>query len=77
MQRVKQLLIDNWKPKVASFLVAISIWYLIKSHLDADVQTFPVPGTTAPVTPRQAPTTLDDALLGPLAPPIPGSEKGQ
>lgn len=77
MQKINQLLIDNWKPKFASFLVAVSIWYLIKSHLDAEVQTFPVPGTATPITPRPAPTTLDDALLGPLTPPIPGSEKGQ
>ncbi len=77
MQRIKQLVFDNWKPKFASLLVAMSIWYLIKSHLETDIQTFPVPGTTTPTTPRPAPPTLDDALLGPLAPPIPGSEKGQ
>jgi len=55
----------------------MSIWYLIKSHLEADVESFPVPGTVAPTTPRAPQPTLDDALLGPLTPPIPGSESGQ
>lgn len=77
MPKIKHLLFNDWKPKFASLLVAMSIWYLIKSHLDADVQTFPVPGTAVPASPRPATPTLDDALLGPLVPPIPGSESGQ
>jgi len=77
VKRIKQLCIDNWRAKTASLLVAMSIWYLIKSHLEADVESFPVPGTVAPTTPRAPQPTLDDALLGPLTPPIPGSESGQ
>lgn len=30
---MKALLLNNWKAKVASLLVAIAIWYLVKDHL--------------------------------------------
>lgn len=77
MQKIKHIFFNNWKPKLASLLVAMSIWYLIKSHLEEDVQEFPVPGTSTPTAPRPSTPSLDDALLPPLAPPIPGSESGQ
>lgn len=67
----------NWRGKLASLIVAIAIWYLIKSHLDAENPTFPVPGTTTSPVPR--PTTgpnLDDTLLSPLTPPVPGNDSG-
>lgn len=31
---MKELLLNNWKPKVGSLLVAIAIWYLINGHLE-------------------------------------------
>lgn len=30
---MKAALLNNWKAKVASLLVAIAIWYLVKDHL--------------------------------------------
>lgn len=77
MMKIKQIFLDNWKAKLTSLLVAVSIWYLIKSHLEADIQTFPVPGTSAPAAPRPTSPILDDALLGPLAAPIPGADDNQ
>lgn len=76
MTTFRRLFVEHWRGKLASLLVATAIWYLIKSHLEGEVQTFPVPGTSTPTTPRN-PTapTLDDTLLSPLTPPpIPGAD---
>ncbi|MDA9924284.1 hypothetical protein OAK74_01140 [bacterium] len=72
---IKSFFQSNWRGKLASLLVAIAIWYLIKSHLDAENPTFPVPGTTTAPVPRSTNgPNLDDTLLGPLAPPVPGND---
>jgi hypothetical protein len=72
MANLKQFFVDNWKSKLISLFIAISIWYLIKSHLDAGRQDFPVPGTNTPIPLRPATgPVLDDTLLGPLIPPPP------
>ncbi|MEM9015517.1 MAG: hypothetical protein AAGC68_00790 [Verrucomicrobiota bacterium] len=76
METIKTFFIESWRGKLASLLIAFSIWYLIKSHLEADQPRFPVPGTE----PRPARTsngpTLDETILSPLAPPVPGGESG-
>lgn len=72
---VKSFFLENWRGKLASLLISFAIWYLIKSHLDAENPSFPVPGTTTAPAPR--PSTgpnLDGTLLSPLAPPVPGNE---
>lgn len=43
---MKTLLLNNWKAKVASLLVAIAVWYLVKGHVQRpSMPFFPVPGT--------------------------------
>lgn len=82
MEKLKHFFADNWRSKLVSLFIALSIWYLIKSHLDSEVKGFPVPGTgTGPAVPsRPVPgPVLDDTLLGPLIPipapiPVPGGE---
>jgi hypothetical protein len=70
MGNLKHFFVDNWKSKLISLFIAISIWHLIKSHLDSGNQNFPVPGTTTPTPARTATgPVLDDTLLGPLIPP--------
>jgi hypothetical protein len=76
METIKRFLVDSWRAKLVSLFIAISIWYLIRSHLEADRREFPVPGTApAPV--------LEESILSPLIPPpvqvpipipIPGGE---
>lgn len=73
---LKGLFIDNWPAKLASLLIATAIWYLIRNHLDADKQSFPVPGTTPPPARTSTGPNLDDTLLSPLAPPVPGNDGG-
>lgn len=70
----RTLFLENWKGKVASLLIAIAIWYLIKSHLEADKPSFPIPGTSTTVPARPPGPNLDDTLLSPLAPPVPGGD---
>lgn len=70
----RSLFLENWKGKVTSLLISIAIWYLIKSHLESDKPSFPVPGTDAPVPTRASGPNLDDTLLSPLAPPVPGAD---
>lgn len=70
MASLKQFFVDNWKSKLISLFISISIWYLIKSHLDAGSRNFPVPGTSTPTPLRPiGGPVLDDTLLGPLIPP--------
>lgn len=80
MEKIKDFLVEGWKAKLVSLLIATSIWYLIRSHLDGERREFPVPGT-APVAPSRPSTTppLEESLLGPLIPapvpiPVPGGE---
>ena len=47
MSMLREFLVESWRGKLASLLIAIAIWYLIQSHLDADNPSFPVPGTGA------------------------------
>jgi len=72
----RDVFLENWRGKLASLLIAVAIWYLIKSHLDAQSQpSFPVPGTSSPpVEQRENGPGLDETLLNPLAPPVPGGE---
>lgn len=43
---MKTLLLNNWKAKVASLLVAIAVWYLVKGHVQRPTMPFfPIPGT--------------------------------
>jgi hypothetical protein len=84
MEKVKRFLVENWRAKLVSLFIAISIWYLIRSHLEGDRREFPVPGTVpaVPVRPVGSPG-LEESLLSPLIPapapiplpiPIPGGE---
>ena len=68
----KALFLENRRGKLASLLISIAIWYLIKSHLEADKPRFPIPGTNTPVPARSTGPNLDDTLLSPLAP-VPGA----
>lgn len=72
---LKALFIENWPGKVASLLIAMAIWYLIRNHLDSGKDNIPVPGTGTP-PPARATTgpNLDDTLFSPLAAPVPGNE---
>ena len=36
---MKELFFENWKAKLASLLIAMSIWYVIKSNLDKSMKT--------------------------------------
>ena len=70
----KAFFLENWKGKLVSLLISVAIWYLIKSHLEADKPNFPIPGTNTPVPARSTGPNLDDTLLSPLAPPVPGGD---
>jgi hypothetical protein len=61
METIKRFLVDSWRAKLVSLFIAISIWYLIRSHLESARREFPVPGTAPPV---QVPIPI----------PIPGGE---
>ena len=74
--KIRTLFLESWRAKLLSLLIAVSIWYLIKSHLDADQPSFPVPGTEAPVPTRTSTgPNLDSTLLNPI-PPVPGNDGG-
>lgn len=46
---MKGLLLENWKGKIASLLLAVAIWYLIDANLRRpDRLEIPVPGTLQP-----------------------------
>lgn len=80
MEKIKRFLMESWRAKLVSLFIAISIWYLIRSHLDGDRREFPVPGTVPAVPLRPATTpALEESILSPLIPapvpvpiPIPG-----
>ena len=77
METLKRFLVESWRSKLVSLFIALSIWYLIKSHLDGAKQNFPVPGTT-PTSTVPGPV-LEDSILGPLIPtqvpiPVPGGD---
>lgn len=74
MTRIKLFFTEHWKGKFVSLLVAFSIWYLIKSHLDSERVSFPVPGTGSPPVRTTTTPTVEESILNPLTPPIPGSE---
>lgn len=74
---MKDFFIKNWKAKLASLLIAISIWYVIKSNLVQGNISYPVPGTD-PGTPLVDPVpAIEEIISSPLAPPpVPGSKSG-
>ena len=82
MGNLKSFFVDNWKSKFISLFIAVSTWYLIKSHLDSGNLNFPVPGTSTPTPSRPGSgPVLDDTLLGPFIPgpvtvpiPVPGGD---
>lgn len=76
MNNLKAFFVENWMPKLASLLIATAIWYLIRNHLDAGQQSFPVPGTTPPPARTTPGPNLDETILSPLAPPVPGNDGG-
>ncbi|MDF2376693.1 MAG: hypothetical protein P1U81_10660 [Verrucomicrobiales bacterium] len=76
MMNLKAVFIENWPAKLASLLIATAIWYLIRNHLDADQPSFPVPGTSSVPARPSTGTILDDTLLSPPAPPVPGNDSG-
>jgi len=46
MKKMKTLLQHNWKAKLASLLVAIAVWYLVKGYvMRPSAPFFPIPGT--------------------------------
>ncbi|MEM6279828.1 MAG: hypothetical protein AAF733_10140 [Verrucomicrobiota bacterium] len=61
--------------KLASVVIATAIWYLIHNHLESDKPSFPVPGTSSPPVRTSTGPNLDDTLLSPLAPPVPGGNE--
>jgi len=78
MEKIKRFLVESWRAKLVSLFIAISIWYLIRSHLEGDQREFPVPGTAPASVPG-----LEESILSPLIPapapvplpiPIPGGE---
>ncbi len=75
MTIIKSLFLEGWIAKLTSLLIATAIWYLIKSHLDGDNKSFPVPGTesTVPVRSSSVPG-LEESILSPLTPPVPGNK---
>ena len=77
---MKELFFQNWKAKLTSLLIAVSIWYVIKTNLDRKLRgNYPIPGTgTVPTAPAISPVPLlEDIIPNPLAPPpVPGSSKG-
>lgn len=73
---LRALFVDGWPAKLASLLIAIAIWYLISNHLNAGKQSFPVPGTSSPPVRTSSGPNLDDTILSPLAPPVPGNDSG-
>lgn len=82
MEKIKRFLVESWRAKLVSLFIAISIWYLIRSHLDGERREFPVPGTVPAATVRPVGGSgLEESILSPLIPapvpvpiPIPGGE---
>ena len=70
MEAFKRFVAKSSRAKFVSLFIAISIWYLIRSHLESGKQEFPVPGTApaGSVRPATGPV-LDESLLAPLIPP--------
>ncbi|NNE90177.1 MAG: hypothetical protein HKN23_00875 [Verrucomicrobiales bacterium] len=68
---LQNLFLNNWQSKIAALLVAIAVWYLVKSYQSASpIRTTPVPGE-APVT---DPPSLTSPVPGPdttALPPVP------
>jgi hypothetical protein len=72
---IRHFFVESWRGKVISLLIAFSIWWVIKSHLDADRQAFPVPGTSSPTPRSTSAPIIEDSILNPLSPPVPGNSE--
>jgi len=73
---IRNWILHNWRSKLVSLLISVSIWYLINSNIGTRDTEIPVPGTGTlvpppPTLPSGQP--LEDTILGPIAPPVPGS----
>lgn len=74
---IKTFFVESWLAKLLSLVIATAIWYMIKSHLDRDNPTFPVPGTGTPPPARtSAVSGLEEAMLAPLTTPVAGDNSG-
>jgi len=75
METIKRFFVENWRGKLISLFIAFSIWWVIKRNLDASNPSFPVPGTGSPAPRVTTPPVIDDSILNPLAPPVPGNNE--
>lgn len=74
---MKDLFLNSWIAKLASLLIAVMIWYVIKSNLVQDNISYPVPGTDPGTSPIESVPVIEDIISSPLAPPpVPGSKSG-
>ena len=74
---MKNLVLNNWASKVASFCVAVAVWYLVNSNEKAPGPATPVPGTNQ--VPVEGNPTINSSLLTPdptegLTTPVPGPD---
>ena len=69
---MKAILLHNWKAKIASLILAVAIWFLIRLSIQVQLPPeIPVPGTE----PKPRPTTPNPLVPEgptPAPPPIPG-----
>jgi len=75
--RFKAMFVESWRPKCLTLILAVAVYYGIRTQLDPGQPIFPVPGTVpeAPTRPPAAPG-LGDTLLNPIPVPIPGGDSG-
>ncbi|MAB77245.1 MAG: hypothetical protein CMO47_12405 [Verrucomicrobiales bacterium] len=74
---IKNFFVESWLAKLLSLVIATAIWFMIKSHLDRDNPTFPVPGTGTPPPARTSTVPgLEETMLAPLTTPVPGDNSG-
>jgi len=73
---IKTFFVESWLAKLLSLVIATAIWYMIKSHLDSERPTFPVPGTGTPPPKTSTVSGLEETILAPLTTPVPGDKSG-
>ncbi len=73
--KAQTILLNNWKAKVATLIIAIAVWKLIKQHVEKqsvpDFNPFPVPGNEQPKVPiakaKPKGPALPHSVLQPVA----------